>query len=82
MAGIQNLSITFQMDGNRSARNKLSSMGGIMSSSEELMQAAMPMIQELTKPQPQEYFNGGPIIAGLNFLPKMAGKVLEKGIST
>ena len=45
------------MDGNRSARNKLSSMGGIMSSSEELMQAAMPMIQELTKPQPQEYFN-------------------------
>ena len=81
MAGIQNLSITFQMDGNRSARNKLSSMGGIMSSSEELIQAAMPMIQELTKPQPQEYFGGGPIVAGLNFLPKMAGKVLEKGIN-
>lgn len=69
------------MDGNRSARNKLSSMGGIMSSSEELIQAAMPMIQELTKPQPQEYFGGGPIVAGLNFLPKMAGKVLEKGIN-
>lgn len=81
MAGIQNLNITFQMDGNRSARNKLSSMGGIMSSSEELMQAAMPMIQELTKPQPQEFGLGGVIGAGLNFLPKIAGKVLEKGIN-
>jgi hypothetical protein len=47
MAGIRNLNITFQIDGGRSARNKLSSMGGIMSSSEELMQAAMPMIETL-----------------------------------
>ena len=47
MAGIQNLSITFQIDGGRSARNKLSQMGGIMSSSEELIQAAMPMIDQL-----------------------------------
>jgi hypothetical protein len=47
MAGIRDLNITFQIDGNRSARNKLSKMGGIMSSSEELMQAAEPMIKNI-----------------------------------
>ena len=66
MAGIQNLSITFQIDGGRSARNKLSQMGGIMSSSEELIQAAMPMIDQLIssakdskKDEPMEMALGG-----------------------
>ena len=52
MKGIQNLSITFVNDNNRSARNKLSSMGGIMSSSEELMkeaQKAMPVIKDIVQ---------------------------------
>ena len=75
MKGIQNLSITFVNDNNRSARNKLSSMGGIMSSSEELMkeaQKAMPVIKDIVQtvdsPEPvQNYFLGGAVRAGLNF---------------
>lgn len=55
MAGIRNLNITFQIDGGRSARNKLSQMGGIMSSSEELIQAAMPMIEKLIPDSRSEY---------------------------
>ena len=49
MAGIQNLSLVFMNDNSRSARNKLANMGGIMSSSQELMQAAMPIVKEVMK---------------------------------
>ena len=89
MKGIQNLSITFVNDNNRSARNKLSSMGGIMSSSEELMkeaQKAMPVIKDIVQavdsPEPvQNYFLGGAVRAGLNFVPNLASNVMAKGLN-
>ena len=89
MKGIQNLSITFVNDNNRSARNKLSSMGGIMSSSEELIkeaQKAMPVIKDIVQavdsPEPaQNYFLGGAVKAGLNFVPNLASNVMAKGLN-
>ena len=89
MKGIQNLSITFVNDNNRSARNKLSQMGGIMSSSEELMkeaQKAMPVIKDIVQavdsPEPvQNYFLGGAVRAGLNFVPNLASNVMAKGLN-
>jgi len=89
MKGIQNLSITFVNDNNRSARNKLSQMGGIMSSSEELMkeaQKAMPIIKDIVQtvdsPEPaQNYFLGGAVRAGLNFVPNLASNVVARGIN-
>ena len=86
MAGIQNLSLVFMNDNSRSARNKLANMGGIMSSSQELMQAAMPIVKEVMKSvepsePPKNYSIGGAITAGLNFVPKIASNVAARGIN-
>ena len=52
MTGVYNLFL-FQSQNNRPARDKLSNMGGIMSSSEELMNVAMPIINRaMTPPSP------------------------------
>jgi len=47
--GVYNLFL-FQNNNNRPARNKLSKMGGIMSSSEELMNAAQPIVKTAMAP--------------------------------
>ena len=89
MAGIRNLNITFQIDGGRSARNKLSSMGGIMSSSEELIQAAMPMIEKLvgdTKTPREEYMSTpapvGMAIGGLVPLVAAGSRAVKPFLNT
>ena len=47
--GVYNLFL-FQNNNNRPARNRLSKMGGIMSSSEELMNAAQPIVKTAMAP--------------------------------
>jgi hypothetical protein len=92
MAGISN-TFVFMTGNNRAARNKLSNMGGIMSSSEELMQAAMPVVKEVMKsvepqPMPKEMppqnFNIGGLATAARAAPGIAKAVpgvLKKTIS-
>jgi len=81
------ITMVFMNSNDRAARDQLNKIGGIMSSSEELMNMAMPIVEKVMEPSPQdpqEFWGGGAVRLGqaaLNYVPNLASNVIAKGLN-